>query len=1100
MNSRLNLNGYRKAVIFALALALAQPLVQPIGWAGLGGAGLAATNVDSQAGSILKDKEAQRILSNAGARGGLVVHLNCADGRLTAALHAGDSYLVHGLDSDPANVEKARAYIRSCGLYGPVSVGCYDGAHLPYIDNLVNLVIAEDIGQVSLDEIMRVLAPLGVAYVKQNGTWMKSRKPWPEDIDQWKQYLHDADNNAVAHDTVVGPPRHLQWIADPAWSRSHMAIPTVVSMVSSKGRLFTIEDTATVENPFLPGRFSLIARDAFNGIVLWTHDFSEWEPVTRYVKDISMQLQRRLAAIGDMVYCTPGLNAPVTAFDAATGKVIREYAGTERTQEFAYHQGVLYLVIGDRMNSARYNIVKTYAGKGVNLGGSDPKAPFGGTGFRGAYAPESQDKPDPVCSIVAVQADSGREIWRTKDIHSYTGCSLAIRGQYAVYQTGSGLVCLNRKTGGKIWSVDKQIASGDGTEANTVVISDTTVYAQEGKSFYAYSLKDGSEKWKAPIANNYEKAADLFLAAGAVWTGGGKQSTSYEPESGEKITTIPQRMNGPMGHDRCYRNFITESYYINSKTGGADFLHLASKKEFPNHWTRGTCGMGVIPCNGLLYAPPYSCQCSIGAMVQNFNAFYTEKGLKSSDQKIRVERKVRLLKGPAYGQRSEVRRQKSDGDWPTYRHDMARSGITGSKVPSKLKPLWKARLRTVPSAPVIAEDKVFVSDIHAHTVCALRASDGSIVWEYIAGSRVDSPPTYYKGLVLFGSRDGWVHCLRASDGVPAWRFRDLPDKLMCSFGQLESPWPVCGSVLVKDDVAYFAAGRSSFLDGGIFVYGLNPRTGEVIYDRQIYGPFDKATGFPATQNKGFKGDIFVSPEDSSRSDGQRLYLRHKAFAGDLTDTAGGPHVLPSAGFLDGSPQHRTYWTISRSGGFTGKTAVKPPSGDILVTNGREYYEVRGFPVHRHSYFDPRLSGYKLFAGTISQIGDGKTTRRGKKAKAAGSSPAGGQGLLVGKWSSNIPLTGKAMVLADNVVFVAGTPMQFPPDDPFAKYEASYGGKLGGILWAASAADGKKLAQYKLDAAPAWDGMAAAYGRLYLSLKNGQVLCMSTRGRLTAESK
>ena len=1060
MNSRLNLNVYLKAAAFTVALALA------------------ATAVGSQSSSILDDKEAQRILSNAGTKGGLVVHLNCGDGRFTAALRRGGVRLVHGLDSDPANVEKARAYIRSRGFYGPVSAGCYDGTHLPYIDNLVNVVIAEDIGQVSLDEVMRALAPLGVAYVKQDGKWTKSVKPWPEDIDEWKQYLHDADNNAVAHDMVVGPPRHLQWVTDPAWSRSHMTIPTVVSMVSSKGRLFSIEDTATVENPLLPGRFSLFARDAFNGIVLWKHDFSEWEPVTRYIKDIAMQLQRRLAAIGEVVYCTPGLKAPVTAFEAATGNVIREYEGTERTQEFAYHQGVLFLVIGDRMNSARYNIVKTYAGKGVNLGGSDLNAPFDGTGFRGAYTPESQDKPDPVCSIVAVQADSGREIWRTNDIHSYTGCSLAIRGQYAVYQTCSGLVCLNRKTGSKLWSVDKQITSGDGTEANTVVLSDTTVYAQEGKWFYAYSLKDGSEKWKAPIANNYEKAADLFLSSGAVWTGGSKQPTSYDPESGEKISTIPQRMNGPMGHDRCYRNFITERYYINSKTGGADFLDLASKNEFPNHWTRGTCGMGVIPCNGLLYAPPFSCQCSIGPMVQNFNAFYTEKGLKSSGQKIRVERKVRLLKGPAYGQRSDDRRQKSDRDWPTYRHDTSRSGTTGSKVPSKLKPLWKARLRTVPSALVIAEDKVFLSDIHAQTVFALDATSGIIVWEYIAGSRVDSPPTYYNGVVLFGSRDGWVHCLRASDGVLAWRFRDLPDKLICAFGQLESAWPVSGSVLVKDDVAYFAAGRSSFLDGGIFVYGLNPRTGEVVCDRQVYGPFDKVTGFPATANSGFKGDIFVS-------DGQRLYLRHKAFLDDLADTASGPHVLPSAGFLDGSPQHRTYWTISQSGGFTGKTAVKPPSGDILVTDGKEYYEVRGFAVHRHSYFDPRLSGYKLFAGTISQTGDTKTTRRGKKTGAARS-------LLVGKWSSNIPLTGKALVLADNVVFVAGTPMQFPPDEAFRKYEASYGDKLGGVLWAASASDGKKLAEYKLDAAPAWDGMAAGYGRLYLALKDGTVLCMGDR--------
>ncbi|MHC4072679.1 MAG: outer membrane protein assembly factor BamB family protein, partial [Planctomycetota bacterium] len=681
------------------------------------------------------------LLESHGFKGGVIVHLGCGDGEHTAELLINDRCLVHGLDTDPGNVEKARVNIRSQGVYGRVSVMELSGRILPYADNLINLIVAEDQGGISTDELMRVLVPNGVALIRQGQEWRKTVKPRPAEIDEWRQYLHDADNNAVAHDSVVGPPRHLQWVDEPGWSRSHMGIPTVVSMVSSAGRLFTIEDRATPENPFLPGRWSLIARDAFNGIVLWRHNFPDFEPATRYIKDMAVQLQRRLAAIGDTVYCTPGLNAPVTAFEAATGNIVKVYKGTELTQEFAYDHDVLYLVIGDRMNAARYNIVKDIPSKGTNLGGSDLKEPFGGSGFRRGYAPESPDKADPVCAIVAVLADSGKEIWRIEDIHSYTGCSLAIKGQYAVYQTAGGLFCVNPETGKKLWSIDKEIQGGDGTEANTVVLSDSTVYAQEGKSFYAYSLKDGSEKWTAPIANNYEKTADLY--------------------------------------DRCYRNFITDRYYINSKTGGADFLDLASKKEFPNHWTRGTCGMGVLPCNGLLYVPPYSCQCSIGAMVKNFNAFYTEKGLESSEQPVKIERRGRLVKGPAYEElKTQNSKFKTQSAWPAYRHDGKRSGVTSSSVPAKLKPLWTAQVQTVASALVVADNKVFVSDVDAHTVYALNASAGETIWRYVAGSRVDSPPAYYKGLVLFGSRDGWVHCVRASDGALAWRFKDLPDKLI----------------------------------------------------------------------------------------------------------------------------------------------------------------------------------------------------------------------------------------------------------------------------------------------------------------------------------
>ncbi|MHC4252140.1 MAG: outer membrane protein assembly factor BamB family protein [Planctomycetota bacterium] len=1009
-----------------------------------------------------------------GVRGGLVVHLGCGDGRDTARLRLNDSYLVHGLDADAAKVSAARRHIAELGLCGPVSVGTLDGERLPYVDNLVNAIFSEGPTTVPHAEIMRCLAPLGVALVDGR----KTVKPWPDDIDEWPQYLHGSDNNAVARDAVVGPPRHLQWVTRPSWSRSHMAIPTVVAMVSSRGRLFTIEDAQTPENPLLPGRFAVVARDAFNGIELWRRRIPVWESVTRYVKDIAIQLQRRLVAAGDTVYYTPGIDAPVTAFDAATGEVTRTLRGTERTQEFAHDRGVLYAVVGDRMNAARYNIVKTHAGKGVSLGGSDPQAPFGGAGFRGSYAPESPDKEDPICAVVALDAESGRELWRTRAIHGYTACTLAIRGRYAVYQSKGGLFCLDRTSGREAWSVEKRIASGDGTAANTLVLSGNAVFAQEGRALHAYSLGDGSHMWQAPIAQNYEKSADLFVAAGAVWVGGAKQPTSYDMRTGRQLKTHKQRMTGPMGHDRCYRNFITDTWYINSKTGGADFVRLADGKEFPHHWTRGTCGMGVLPANGLLYAPPYSCQCSAGEMVFGFNAYASEPDLDAPGGEAEVERAPELVKGPAFG--AAAMGGSEPDDWPTYRHDGTRGGVTKSAVSPKLTPLWTADIGGTPTSPVVAAGKVLVADVHAHAVRALDVEGGRTVWTYRAGGRVDSPPTYHDGLVIFGSRDGWVHALRAADGALAWRFKDLPDRMVGAFGQLESAWPVSGSVLVRDGVAYFAAGRSSYLDGGIFLYALDARTGEVRHSRACHGPFEPGTGFPKIRNQGSKADVLVT-------DGRLIYMRHRAFKPDLSDAgSAGPHLIPAAGFIDGTPQHRTYWTISSGAlSFTGR---RPPSGDILVTDGATFYEVQGFPVHRHSYFDPRVKGYKLFAGTLGKAGGGKGAAGGggKRKKGGGGAP------VAGKWSADIPLTGKAIVLAGDVLFVAGTPMHFPPDHPAEKYEAAYAGKLGGVLWAASAADGRKLAEYKLGAAPSWDGMAAAGGRLYISTADGKLVCMGAR--------
>ena len=213
------------------------------------------------------------IVEMAGVKGGLVIHLGCGDGRLTAALRVNERYLVQGLDVDPENVKRARETVRRLGLYGPVSVDQWSGEQLPYADNLVRLMVISVPQAVSRDEILRVLCPGGVAVsVEAGGRDIKKTlvKPWPADIDQWTHHLHDSGGNAVARDTVVGPPRHLQWTAGPLWSRSHGWTPSVSAMVSANGRLFYLcDETLTCVDGTVPDRWFLTARDAFSGVLLW---------------------------------------------------------------------------------------------------------------------------------------------------------------------------------------------------------------------------------------------------------------------------------------------------------------------------------------------------------------------------------------------------------------------------------------------------------------------------------------------------------------------------------------------------------------------------------------------------------------------------------------------------------------------------------------------------------------------------------------------------------------------------------------------------------------------------------------------------------------
>jgi outer membrane protein assembly factor BamB len=265
--------------------------------------------------------------------------------------------------------------------------------------------VADSLGSVSKNEAMRVLTPLGAMVVGGK----KTVKPWPATIDNWPQYLNKADNNGVAMDSVAGPPRHIQWVDTPTWCRSHMGIPTVASLVTGNGRLFSIEDTAPPDNPFLPANFQIVARDAFNGKELWSKKITRWESVTMYIKCQPVQQQRRMAVVGDKLFCTFELEGPVSAVDATSGKVLRVYKNTNPTQDVAYDQGILYLNVGDRFPTAAYDIVKTKGRPFVE--GVDPLGPFYGGGFKDGYAPEIKDKENPISSIMAIDPKTGKELW-----------------------------------------------------------------------------------------------------------------------------------------------------------------------------------------------------------------------------------------------------------------------------------------------------------------------------------------------------------------------------------------------------------------------------------------------------------------------------------------------------------------------------------------------------------------------------------------------------------------------------------------------------------------------------------------------------------------
>ncbi len=557
------------ALVLAVGLSLVRPLEAGDSWEG----------------------RARQLLSAAGVRGGLIVHVGCGDGRLAAALGAHPGCLVHGLDRDAAMVQRARKHLLASGLYGAVSVDRFDGAHLPYVDDLVKLLVVSPGCTLEKAEMLRVLAPGGVAVVLKSAESAEIAERWskprPPEIDEWTHYLHDATNNAVAADSVVGPPRRLQWVGGPAWARSHDHLASLSAAVSAGGRLFSIVDEGPIAAVVLEPKWSLVACDAFSGVELWRRRIPVWQWHLRGFRSGPSDLARRLVATETRVFATLGSDAPASALDAATGQTLFEFPGTEHALEIVHHQGTLLVVAGDRA---------TEEAKGPHPG----QRP-GFVQVRPQRPPYAEDPP--VKRLLAFDAATGQLRWKKSDADTaeLMPTTLAAQGDRVFFQNAEAVFCLDARNGAVVWRAERPVARNRPTwSAPTLVVYEDVVLSADravgpppeakpvanlpsgwfvtsggGQApvgeLIAFSVADGKRLWSAPCRECYNAPVDVLVAGGLVWTGDlvtardPGVTAGRDPRTGEIRCTRPpdqQFFDPGMGHHRCYRNKATSRWLV----------------------------------------------------------------------------------------------------------------------------------------------------------------------------------------------------------------------------------------------------------------------------------------------------------------------------------------------------------------------------------------------------------------------------------------------------------------------------------------------------------------------------------------------------------
>ncbi len=988
-----------------------------------------------------------------GIDAGLVVQLGADDVATAVALSRTGCHLIQVLDTRADRVVAAQAKLREQGRYGLVSARLVDSFEpLPYAENLVNHVIVTRAGAAA-KELFRAMAPGGTLTVSHGGTLTRAqagaagfegiaasgagltaRKPWPSAMDGWSHPRHGADGNAVSDDTAVGPPDRIRWVAG--------ATHEVEGIVSAGGRNFY---------------GGILARDSFNGLRLWNRDLgkAQQSPVSFMLPRLAGNRARPVASGTYVVAIQQGR---LVSLDARTGQTVHTFAGLNQPRELLLLGNTV--VSCDDTGAAAFELQSAkplwrHEAAGIrNLAADDGKVVLIHGGPPGKSRPRA----------AALDVASGSVLWVLDDRPWLAKVvRTVLHGKYLAFEVssltdhdaGNALHVFDARTGEALWDKAYPPGMNHNRQARAMFVGKDLWILYGGKT----NTADRAHVKRLPI-----------------------QARALDPDTGET------RVAHPAGLAHCFPPVATASYML---SGVMDFTDLKTGAFVANPITKANCSRenGWVPANGLIYTTPKHCTC--WPILRGYVALAPRGAAGASPRQAVDKIPFALEKGPGWPVPDAA--PAPAGDWPLYRHDSWRSASTTAPGPQSLDVLWtckpapNAALPAGPivsdwrenafvkgpvSAPTIAGGLAFVARGDAHEVVAVNTADGSVRWRFTADGRVDTPPTIHRGVCLFGTHAGWVYALRADSGAVAWRFRAAPnEEQIVAYGQVESPWPVAGTVLVIDDVAYFAAGRQPFADGGIFLFAIDPLTGrrrwvhrlDTIPQKGFYE--NSALEFDPIDILHQEGDGIAMSRWILSRDGKKVSVdKWNAFA--RLDTGGGAVWVPRGCWTYG-PRHQAR--------FRGEAARRPLCAfrDRVVLssfNASTGLFRRDFDIEHGEKFNSKwMTGWE--AGKIASKGGNpyRTYRLAEKAAwkvdpfaskaAAGKaplSPARGQNEVYG------------MAMAgDGRLFVV---------------------HKDGRLKVIAVADGAVLSECQVPP-PLWDGLAIANRRLYLSTQAGELVCI-----------